>query len=75
MAQEWMKVGGQEEASRPGARCTGLNPGRAPSLQGTTLLPGQSHAKGVAYLVEPPGKGHNIWGETMFLLLTPSTAG
>lgn len=33
------------------------------------------HCRDVAYLVEPPGKGHNVRGKTVFLLLTPSAAG
>lgn len=33
------------------------------------------HWRDTAYLVEPPGKGHNIRGKTVFLLLTPSAAG
>lgn len=39
------------------------------------MLPAQAHARGTAHLIKPPGKGHDVGGETMFLLLTPSTAG
>lgn len=67
-------MGVQEEGPGPGTKCLELNPSRAPSLQLATLLLDR-HMQGVAYLVKPPGKGHNVWGETMFLLLTPSTAG
>lgn len=65
----------REEGFGPGARSLGLKPGRVPRPQGTRLLPGQAHTRGTTYLVKPPGKGHNVGGETMFLLLTPSTAG
>lgn len=66
----------REEGFGRGARCLGTEHWQGSQPTGDNIsLPGQPHARGTAYLVKPPGKGHNVGGETMFLLLTPSTAG
>lgn len=69
------KGGGSGSELGPGARCLALKPGGAPSLPGITDCYLDGHMQGCSYLVKPPGKGHDVGGKTMFLLLTPSTAG
>lgn len=46
MAQEWMKVGVQEEGPGPGTKCLELNPSRATQSTGGNTAIGQAHARG-----------------------------
>lgn len=65
-------MGSQERELGPRARRLGLTPEGlwAPWAAGRTDTP-----RDAAYLVEPPGKGHDVGGKTVFLLFTPSTTG
>ena len=59
-----------------GLRKRGLDRGRGlPAYGGQQIVICTRTCTGCAYLVKPPSKGHDVGGETMFLLLTPSTAG